>query len=119
MARQFSVLTVLRNTPNARVRELLTHLGHAGLSIAWDELTERDVEPIDSALKTLSAARYDEIEGICRTVFDLACETGVAAILEAGACLDDAGLLAGFAGLPEDAGLYDQAMWALIHHADA
>lgn len=119
MARQFSVLMVLRNTPNARVRELLGHLGHGDLPISWDQLTVRDVEPVHAALKTLSAARYDAIEGICRTVFDLACETGVSAILEGGASLDDAALLAGFAGLPEDAGLYDKAMWALIHHPQA
>lgn len=115
MARQFSIQNVLRQVSHQHTRELLARLGHGALDVPWADLTERDVEPVFRALRGLSANRYDEVEGACRTVFDLACETGIAALMEAAACLDDALLMAGLAGLPDEAGVYDQAAWACAH----
>lgn len=117
MARQFSIKNVLRQTSNAIVCEMLQRLGHSHLGILWEGLAEKDIEPIYAALKGLSSTKFDAVEGVCRTVFDLACETGISAILEAAACLDDATLLAGFASLPE-AGLYDRAMWAWVNRPE-
>jgi hypothetical protein len=115
MSRVFSVPTVLRQTSNARVRELLARLGHTDLDVPWDGLAEKDIDPVHHALKTLPATRYDAVEGLFRTVFDLACDTGIAAIREAAACLDNA---AGLAGLPVDDGLYDQVVWAWLHQLE-
>jgi len=109
VSRVFSVRTVLRQTPNRLIRQFLERLGHADLDIAWDELDERDIEPIVRALDTLTSTQLNRAEGALRTVFDLACDSGIAALLEAGELCGDHDL---FGAMPEDAGLYERAMWA-------
>jgi hypothetical protein len=116
MSRVFSVRTVLRQTSNNLLRQLLDQLEHTRLNINWGELDDKDIEPIHRALKTLPAVRYDEVEGILRTIFDLACETGIAAIHEAVTCLDIPAALTGF---PSEDGLYNQALWAWLHRREA
>ena len=111
MSRVFSIRTVLRQTPNRLVRQLLERLGHTDLEVPWDELGERDVEPVVEQLNTLTVPEFDAVEGALHAVFDLACHTGVGAIREMRAC-ETAGEPGG--ELP-DAGLYEQAVWAWLH----
>jgi hypothetical protein len=115
MSRVFSIRIVLRQTPNRLTRQFLARLGHLDLEIPWDELGERDIEPIVDALNTLTGPEFDAVEGVLHAVFDLACATGVAAVREMRACLNDGEL----GELPQDAGLYEQVMWAWIHWPDA
>ncbi len=116
MSRAFSIHTVLRQTPNRLLREFLARLGRDELDIPWEALGERDIEPILDAINALPGAEIDAVEGVLHTVFDLACDTGVAAIRDARACST-----AGAPGddLPQDASLYEQAMWAWLRWPDA
>lgn len=113
MSRVFSIPTFLRQTSNHLLRELLARLGHADLSIPWDDLQEKDIDPIHQALKSLTAAHFDDIEGQCRSLFDLACTTGLPAIREAAQAMECETILA---DLPQDAGLYDPVVWAWLHN---
>jgi hypothetical protein len=115
MASVFSVQTVLLQTSNSLLRELLARLGHADLGIPWDDLDEDDYEPIDRALKTLPADRYDLAEAHFRTVYDLARGSGIAAIREAAECL---GRVAALADMPLDDGVYDTVVWAWLRDSE-
>jgi hypothetical protein len=98
--------------PNRLLRQFLERLGHAGLDVPWDGLRERNIDPIVRALGTLTPTQFDAVEGALRTVYDLACDTGVAAILEAGELSGDPDL---HAAMPQKAGLYERAMWAWLN----
>src|SRR5215218_9915976 len=113
MSRVFSAALVLRQTSHALTRQVLARLGHLDLPVPWDDLPERDVDPILGAVRTLPRAAQDEVEGALRTVFDLACGSGVAAIREAAASLGEDALPA---DAPDDGGVYDLAAWAWVNH---
>jgi hypothetical protein len=115
MSRVFSIPTVLRMVPNHLLRQFFEQLGHAGLDIPWDDLGERDIAPIVSALSTLTSTQFDTVEGALRTIYDLACDTGIAAIFEAGELAGDPDLRA---AMPEEAGLYERAMWAWLNRGE-
>ncbi len=83
MSRQFSIPTVLRMVPNELLAQFFTRLELGDLDIKWDELGEREIDPILKEIGELSRAQQDTIEGALRSVFDLACETGIDAIFEA------------------------------------
>src|SRR5207253_807301 len=64
----------------------------------------------------LPSRDFDRVEAILHGVFDLACDTGMMAYIEA----------AGYCGvprpaeeLPEEAGLYHKALWVWLNHRDA
>src|SRR5690242_2666678 len=116
MSRQFSISTVLRSVPVSMLREFLARLDHLDPSLNWDDLKKGEIEPIRDAIEQLPPLQANLIESTLRMVFDLACEGGVAAILEAaGRCgKSDLGL-----HLPQDTSFYGKAMWAWLHHNDA
>jgi hypothetical protein len=98
MARVYSIRTVLRQTPNRLLRQFLDRLGYTDLAIPWEALRERDIEPIVEALNTFSSTQLNEVEGALRIVYNLACDTGIAAILEAGELSRGFGAPCGHAG---------------------
>jgi hypothetical protein len=116
MSRVFSAALVLRQTSHVLTRQLLARLGHPDLPVPWDGLPERDVDPVLAAVRALPRPAQDEVEGALRTVFDLACGTGVAAIREAAASLGEDALPP---DAPADGGVYDLAAWAWIHRPRA
>lgn len=114
MSRVFSVPTVLRMTANSLLRQFFDRIGHGHLDVPWDELRERDIQPVLDSLARLPRALFDRVEADLHSVFDLACESGINAILEAGAAGgDDLAAL-----MPRDGGAYGQAMWVWLHRRD-
>lgn len=110
MSRVFTLRTVLRQVPNRLLREVLARLGVPAHALAWDDLRERDVEPVVDALSTLPPGPYDAVEGTLHLIYDLACATGIAAVRETREALGgDAG------DLPDEASVYEQAAWAWLH----
>ena len=113
MTRQFSIPTVLRMVPNALLREFFEKQGHSEFDPKWSELREREIEPILAYLDELERAPLDEIESALRSVFDLSCDSGLEAILEAARHSGNAEL---GRVIPEDLGVYGKAMWVFLNH---
>lgn len=113
MSRQFSIPTVLRMTPNALLAECFQSLGHTALDPCWPNLRKQEIDPILDYLDELPRERLDELESVLRSVFDLACESGFSALLEAGphGGISNLGEL-----VPEDLTVYGRAMWAWLRH---
>jgi len=116
VSRQFSIPTVLRMVPNVLLREFFERLGHDQLDIAWAKHRERDIEPIVKTLSDLEREEQDRIEAALRNVFDLACESGINALLEAAVRCGDLSLPA---SLPSDVDAYGKAMWAWLNRPEA
>lgn len=115
MSRVFSVPTVLRMTANSLLRQFFDRIGHGKLDIPWADLRERDIQPVLDSLAGLPRIKYDRIEAILHSVFDLASESGINAILEAGATSGDDAIAE---QMPQDFGAYSQAMWAWLNRHD-
>lgn len=115
MSRVFSVPTVLRMTANTLLRQFFYQIGHSDLDVPWDHLRERDVQPLVNALGLLPPAKYDRIEAELHSVFDLACESGINAIVEAGESCGDATLAR---QMPYHCGAYSQVMWVWLNRRD-
>lgn len=115
-SRQFSIPTVLRMVPNDLLSDVFDRLGHGGLGIAWTELKEREVEPVVKAISLLPRREQTKIEAVLRSIFDLACETGIDAIFEAAFRCGDLDLPQ---AMPRDTGPYAKAAWAWLNRIDA
>jgi hypothetical protein len=111
MSRVFTIPTVLRALPADMLRRFFEALGHDQLGVAWERLRKRDPKPLLAAIQRLAPERVDEIESALHAVFDLACDTGIAAIRESEACFEEPSALA---ALPEGATPYHQAMAAWL-----
>lgn len=116
MSRQFSIPTVLRMVPNELLAQFFTRLELGDLDIKWEELGEREIDPILKEIGELSRAQQDTIEGALRSVFDLACETGIDAIFEAATKCGDLDLPS---AMPSDSGPYAKAMWTWLNRGEA
>lgn len=115
MSRQFSIPTVLRMVPNELLAQFFIRLGLGDLDIKWNELGEREPEPIIKEISQLSRSQQDTIEGALRSVFDLACESGIDAIFEAALKSGDLDLPQ---SIPSDVGPYAKAMWTWLHRVE-
>ena len=115
-SRQFSIPTVLRMVPNDLLSDVFNRLGHGGLGIAWRELKEREVEPVVKAISLLPRREQSKIESVLRSIFELACETGIDAIFEAALRCGDLDLPR---SMPRDTGPYAKAAWAWLHRIEA
>lgn len=113
MSRVFSVPTVLRMTANSLLQQFFDRIGHAKLNVPWDKLRERDIQPVLDSLAAVPRTTFDRVEADLHSVFDLACESGINAILEAGASGGD-----DMAALMPGGGAYSQAMWVWLHRRD-
>lgn len=113
MSRQFSIPTVLRMTPNALLAECFQVLGHGDFDPRWPDLRKQEIDPILDYLGDLPTEQLNEMESVLRSVFDLACESGLEALQEAGPhCgVPDLGAL-----VPEDLCIWGRAMWVWLHH---
>ncbi len=116
MSRQFSIPTVLRMVPNALLQEFFERLGHRDFDPKWPELKEREIDPILDYLDELDRTSLDEIESSLRSVFDLACDSGFDAIVEAAPLCGepDLGTL-----VPDDLSVYGKAMWVFLNRRRA
>lgn len=112
MARTFSLATVIRGVDPPLLRRFVAHLGHEDLGIDWPAVRKRSPEPVLRALAKLGRKKLDAVEAAFHDVFDLGCETGVAAIYEAAGPL-------GIEPFPPDPAReptpYEQAILTAIH----
>ena len=115
MSRQFSIPTVLRSVPNVMLRECFERLGHADPELKWEQLRENEATPIRVSLEALPSAKFNIIESTLRSVYDLGCESGFAALREA-ACRCGVPNLGSLA--PEDTTFYGKAMWAWLNYQE-
>ena len=113
MSRQFSIPTVLRMTPNALLEEYFRELGHGDFDPRWRELRSQEIDPILDYLGELPLDRLNEIESVLRSVFDLACESGFQAMIEAAPHCGVADLAS---LVPDDLSMYGRAMWVWLRH---
>jgi hypothetical protein len=115
MSRQFSLQTVLRMTPNPLLEQYFRALGHGDFDPKWSELRKQEVDPLLNFIENLPPDQHNEAESVLRTVFDLACESGFQAILEAAA---ESGLRNLGAMIPGDLPLYGVSMWAWLNYRE-
>lgn len=116
MSRQFSIPTVLRMVPNSLLKEFFVRLDHGDLEIDWEKLKEREIEPIIKSLCEMPRGDQDTIEGEMRSVFDLACPSGIDAVFEGAIRCGELTLPA---AMPEDLAPYGKSMWAWLNRPEA
>lgn len=114
MSRQFSIPTVLRMAPNALLRELFAEMDYAQLGRDWEGMGEHQIEPVQRAISIQPAEVQLRIETELRDLFDLACESGIAAICEAA---DLCGMISFATQLPHG-GLYHKVLWTRLNYLD-
>ncbi len=115
MSRQFSIPTMFRMTPHSLLARFVAHFGH-DFEIDWEQLGEREIGPVIASFGDLAPSEQAQMEGELRSIFELACESGIEAILEAAATCGHVSLAA---SMPEDAGYYARSMWAWLNHRPA
>ncbi|OQC13489.1 MAG: hypothetical protein BWX73_02294 [Lentisphaerae bacterium ADurb.Bin082] len=105
--------TVLRQVSNALLKEFIEGKGHH-LTVAWDEITETQVQGIYDEFLHLPERARREIELDMQDVHAMASEDGIRALVETGRSHDRP--------IAEDLerheSRYDKAMWALLHRPD-
>jgi hypothetical protein len=117
MSRQFSIPTVLRMVPNALLEQFLARFNVGASSIDWQAAGEWEIVPeINDLINRLDRPRHTDIECALRSVFDLACDTGIDAIFEAASKSGDVDMPL---AMPIDKGPYAKAMWTWLHRPDA
>lgn len=109
----FSLSTALRMVPNALLRKYFDKLGHSEFDVVWDELKERDIEPILRYVELLPKEESDAIESGLHSVFDLASDAGLTALFQAA---KDSGHSEMVTETPEKLGLWGKAMWIWLHY---
>lgn len=115
MARVFSLPTVLRQVPNRLLRQFFEKRRVPLPGVYWNDLRERDVQPILEGLASLNSAELLAVEAELRSVFEMGCEAGIRALGESAAALEDHDLIE---RLPPEDTAYGQAMWVWLHHPD-
>lgn len=113
MTRQFSIPTVLRMTPNVLLANCFESLGDESFDPSWSKLRDKEIDPIFKHLDNLPRAKRDEIESVLRSVFELACESGFQALLEAAPHCGVANLAS---LVPDDLSFYGRAVWVWLRH---
>ena len=116
MTRQFSIPTMSRMVPKPLLKEFLVRMDHGDLALDWELLSERKIGPIIDALGDLAKDELDKIESALRGVFDLACETGINALIEGALQCGEMNLPV---VMPADVGPYHKAMWAWLNRPQA
>lgn len=112
MGRVYSARAVLRPVPRDLRQALIKHIGLGDLGLPWETLGAREIEPIIEAVNRLGRRERDDTEAILHNIHDLACDTGMDALLEAADTLGDTTLTLDW---PADGGPYTKATWACIH----
>lgn len=115
MSRVFNLPTVLRQVPNRLLRQFFAKQQVALPGVYWNELRERDIQPILEALQAINPASLLVVEAELRSVFEMGCEGGVQALQESAAALGDHDLIE---RLPAEDTAYGQAMWVWLNHPD-
>lgn len=109
--RYFSVQKMLRMTPNVMLREFFDHLGYQLTCIEWRRMPHRCEQALKIVIDLLPKEAQDDIAGKLAVIFELACPSGVQALIEAAKRTGRYN----FVELLPQAEPYHQAMWAWLH----
>jgi hypothetical protein len=112
-SRQFSLHSVLRLVPNVLLKELFDALGHACCDPGWAERKEKDIGPFLEFLDSLPRNKLNEIESALRSVAELACESGMTALVEACSICGEPSLAE---QLPDYLSVWGRAMFMWLRH---
>lgn len=115
MGRVFSLPTVLRQVPKTLLGRFFEKLQIPFNGVDWKTLGERDVQPILDVLHGLSNARMVPVESELRTVYEMACDAGINALVETAGALGDHTLVS---RMPEGLTAYGRAMWVWLEHPE-
>lgn len=115
MSRHFTLPTILRMTPNDLLQQFFGRLGHSLPCIDWLRLKDRQVEPLLSAMSALPREAQEQIESSLASVFELACEAGWQAILDAARQYGEGEPARRF---PSGACAYARAMWTWLNRPE-
>lgn len=109
----FSLATALRMVPNALLRKYFDKLGHEEFDLVWEELKERDVDPVIQYVELLSSEERDQIESGLHSVSDLASDAGLNVLFQAAT---DSGCPEMITETPDKLGPWGKAMWIWLHY---
>jgi hypothetical protein len=115
MSRHFTLPTMLRMTPNNLLHQFFQRLGHTLPAIDWLRLRDRQVQPLLSGLACLSREAQEQIESALASIFELSCERGWQAILDAARQFGEAEPAQRF---PDRSSAYARAMWTWLHRPE-
>ena len=112
MASQYSHLQFFRRVPNVLLARYFV-ARDAALEIDWTQLGETDVEAVLAAFLTLSAEQQGEFEAEFQDVHALACEGGVAALLDEADFHPDDNFVHDLSAIE---GFHAKMMWAFLEN---
>jgi hypothetical protein len=101
--------------PNLLLREFFAKLKHDHFGIDYERLGEREVEPLVAAITDLPRLDQDLIEGSLRSIFELACDSGIQSLVESAEKCGDVDFAL---SMPQDAGPYEKVMWTWLHRKE-
>lgn len=116
MRREFSMKTVVRQTDNVQLKELLDFFQVDHSTIDWESLGKRENQPIIDLYESLEDRKKDELHDVFFKVAELACSAGMLAIAEAGENTKDEEWKELMCD--EKSTFYTKAMITRIRHAD-
>ncbi|MEX0943208.1 MAG: hypothetical protein WD002_11770 [Pseudomonadales bacterium] len=114
MASQYSHLQFFRRVPRPLLSDYFSSKG-ISLNIDWEKLKPSEVEPILDAFMQLDDSQQAEIEAQFQDVHALACDGGIAALVDEAAFHGDEGFADEIAKIE---GHHAKVMWALMKKPD-
>jgi hypothetical protein len=84
MNRFFSIPAILRLAPQPVLLRFFQKMGLDPCAVDWQNLSSGDVRPIIAAISGMAVAEQMAIANVLYQIADLACESGIAALREAG-----------------------------------
>jgi hypothetical protein len=114
MSRIFSIPTALRVFPRDLLGRFFSKLGQCEIAKSCGEKRGGIWHIHEAIIKVTSGQELDAIERHLHSLFDLACDTGLEAIYEAGLRDNPGRELAN--EIPEEGGVYGKVMWVWLKY---
>lgn len=113
MARQYSHTQFFRHVPNALLGHYFQEKKNVLHEIAFDELKETNVEPVFEGFKALPLDQQAEIEAEFQDIDNMACQGGVATLIEEANYHEDQSFPEAIAQID---GFHGKIMWGFLEH---
>lgn len=115
MSEPVAISTVFRTVPNVLLRRWFDDHVPGQFPIAWDQLSERDVEPMLTFHNDLPSSKRDEMDVDLQTVRSFASEAGMRAFMDAAELHEVDDLMQ---RIPDDLDLNGRAMWVRVNEPE-
>ncbi|QDV62640.1 hypothetical protein [Crateriforma conspicua] len=115
MSQPVAISTVFRTVPNVLLRRWFDDHVPGQFPIKWDDLGEREVEPMMSFHNELPPSKRDEMDIDLQTVRAFASEAGMRAFMDAAELHDVNDLMQ---RIPDDLDLNGRAMWVRVNEPE-